>query len=130
MDEDEFQQNVLDDVLLPNAWELNNTARTGSELLFFNRVPKVGSQTFMELLRRLSIRNRFGKCTYFTPFKEISKASNQIFDYSTEVQNEPFDMTVRSRGTNISFATEFNTLTARKENNNTREYKFASFLPL
>ncbi|CAG9793937.1 unnamed protein product [Diatraea saccharalis] len=29
------------------------------ELLFFNRVPKVGSQTFMELLRRLAIRNQF-----------------------------------------------------------------------
>jgi Sulfotransferase family len=29
-------------------------------VIFFNRVPKVGSQTFMELLRRLSIRNQFG----------------------------------------------------------------------
>lgn len=28
--------------------------------MFFNRVPKVGSQTFMELLRRLSMRNIFG----------------------------------------------------------------------
>lgn len=28
-------------------------------MIFFNRVPKVGSQTFMELLRRLSIRNGF-----------------------------------------------------------------------
>ncbi|XP_026325168.1 heparan sulfate 2-O-sulfotransferase pipe isoform X2 [Hyposmocoma kahamanoa] len=60
VDEEEFQQNALDEVLLPKAWELNNTARTDSELLFFNRVPKVGSQTLMELLRRLSIRNRFG----------------------------------------------------------------------
>lgn len=64
MDEEEFQQNALDEMLLPKVWELNNTARTDSELLFFNRVPKVGSQTFMELLRRLSIRNRFGKFTY------------------------------------------------------------------
>ncbi|XP_043248636.1 heparan sulfate 2-O-sulfotransferase pipe isoform X3 [Colletes gigas] len=38
---------------------LNNTKRAGREVLFFNRVPKVGSQTFMELLRRLSMRNGF-----------------------------------------------------------------------
>ena len=39
--------------------ELNNTRKSGKELLFFNRVPKVGSQTAMELLRLLSIRNDF-----------------------------------------------------------------------
>ncbi|XP_018052723.1 PREDICTED: heparan sulfate 2-O-sulfotransferase pipe [Atta colombica] len=38
---------------------LNNTKRADRQVLFFNRVPKVGSQTFMELLRRLSIRNAF-----------------------------------------------------------------------
>ncbi|XP_015608993.1 heparan sulfate 2-O-sulfotransferase pipe isoform X2 [Cephus cinctus] len=38
---------------------LNNTKRAGKQVLFFNRVPKVGSQTFMELLRRLSMRNGF-----------------------------------------------------------------------
>lgn len=38
---------------------LNNTRRADRQVLFFNRVPKVGSQTFMELLRRLSIRNAF-----------------------------------------------------------------------
>ncbi|GLG99529.1 Heparan sulfate 2-O-sulfotransferase pipe [Gryllus bimaculatus] len=43
-----------------DATELNNTRRAGVEVVFFNRVPKVGSQTFMELLRRLSVRNRFG----------------------------------------------------------------------
>ena len=38
---------------------LNNTRRADRSVLFFNRVPKVGSQTFMELLRRLSMRNGF-----------------------------------------------------------------------
>ncbi|XP_026473237.1 heparan sulfate 2-O-sulfotransferase pipe [Ctenocephalides felis] len=38
---------------------LNNTRKAELEVIFFNRVPKVGSQTFMELLRRLSIRNSF-----------------------------------------------------------------------
>lgn len=42
-----------------SAWDLNNTRRAGTEIVFFNRVPKVGSQTFMELLRRLSVRNEF-----------------------------------------------------------------------
>ncbi|CAH2091037.1 unnamed protein product [Euphydryas editha] len=50
----------LHEEVLPDPWELNNTARADVELLFFNRVPKVGSQTFMELLRRLAIRNQFG----------------------------------------------------------------------
>lgn len=43
-----------------DAKSLNNTQNARQQLMFFNRVPKVGSQTFMELLRRLSIRNEFG----------------------------------------------------------------------
>lgn len=39
--------------------QLNNTRLARQEMMFFNRVPKVGSQTFMELLRRLSIRNGY-----------------------------------------------------------------------
>lgn len=40
--------------------QLNNTRKADQEIVFFNRVPKVGSQTLMELIRRLSLRNRFG----------------------------------------------------------------------
>lgn len=39
---------------------LNNTRKAQQDILFFNRVPKVGSQTLMELMRRLSIKNNFG----------------------------------------------------------------------
>ena len=40
--------------------ELNNTGRaTNQELLIFNRVPKVGSQTILTLLNKLSWRNNF-----------------------------------------------------------------------
>lgn len=39
---------------------LNNTKKAQQNIVFFNRVPKVGSQTLMELLRRLSIKNNFG----------------------------------------------------------------------
>lgn len=42
-----------------NLKALNNTRKAGIEVVFFNRVPKVGSQTFMELLRRLSLKNDF-----------------------------------------------------------------------
>lgn len=38
---------------------LNNTRKAAHNIMFFNRVPKVGSQTIMELLRRLSIKNNF-----------------------------------------------------------------------
>ncbi|XP_004931534.1 heparan sulfate 2-O-sulfotransferase pipe [Bombyx mori] len=58
--QEQIEQEYLDKELIPEPWELNNTARAGREMLFFNRVPKVGSQTFMELLRRLAIRNQFG----------------------------------------------------------------------
>ncbi|KOB68228.1 Pipe, partial [Operophtera brumata] len=57
---EESEQAYLDELLVPEPWELNNTARAGTDILFFNRVPKVGSQTFMELLRRLAIKNQFG----------------------------------------------------------------------
>ncbi|XP_053606260.1 heparan sulfate 2-O-sulfotransferase pipe [Plodia interpunctella] len=61
---EDSQQDIVDEyvdeLLVPEPWELNNTARAGIDLLFFNRVPKVGSQTFMELLRRLALRNQFG----------------------------------------------------------------------
>jgi len=39
--------------------ELNNTRKATKETLFFNRVPKVGSQTAMELLKSLAIKNNF-----------------------------------------------------------------------
>ena len=42
-----------------NLDALNNTRRAEKQILVFNRVPKVGSQTFMELLQRLSVRNNF-----------------------------------------------------------------------
>lgn len=43
-----------------NPAQLNNTRKADHQVMFFNRVPKVGSQTVMELLRRLAIRNGFG----------------------------------------------------------------------
>jgi len=42
-----------------SSFDLNNTRKAGTQIIFFNRVPKVGSQTFMELLRRLSVKNNF-----------------------------------------------------------------------
>lgn len=50
---------ILIQQVINNAYTLNNTRKAGRDLLFFNRVPKVGSQTFMELLRRLSSQNKF-----------------------------------------------------------------------
>lgn len=44
---------------MPNAFELNNTRKALQEILFFNRVPKVGSQTFMELMKQLAYMNEF-----------------------------------------------------------------------
>lgn len=38
---------------------LNNTKKANKDLLFFNRVPKVGSQTTMELIKTLAIKNDY-----------------------------------------------------------------------
>lgn len=66
----------LQEEVLPDPWELNNTARSDVELLFFNRVPKVGSQTFMELLRRLAIRNQFGMYLFIISFSSVIVVSS------------------------------------------------------
>jgi len=57
---------LLDDVtssrlLSQNANKdgLNNTKKVSKATLFFNRVPKVGSQTLMDLLQKLAVRNEF-----------------------------------------------------------------------
>ncbi|CAO1430220.1 unnamed protein product [Diamesa serratosioi] len=50
---------ILKSMSTLNTRSLNNTRRAENQIVFFNRVPKVGSQTFMELLRRLAIRNNF-----------------------------------------------------------------------
>jgi len=42
-----------------NAWALNNTRLAESQILIFNRVPKVGSVMFMNLLEMLGERNHF-----------------------------------------------------------------------
>merc|ERR1711884_927130 len=42
-----------------NPVDYNNTVKAKKEVLFFNRVPKVGSQTTMELLKSLAKRNNF-----------------------------------------------------------------------
>lgn len=45
--------------MVGDAQSLNNTVKSAKGMLFFNRVPKVGSQTFMELLNRLSVQHHF-----------------------------------------------------------------------
>ncbi|CAG7835447.1 unnamed protein product [Allacma fusca] len=42
-----------------NVTALNNTRNAVKETLFFNRVPKVGSQTIMDLMQRLASLNNF-----------------------------------------------------------------------
>ena len=60
--------------------ELNNTRKAKREILFFNRVPKVGSQTTMELLKSLSLKNKFHYHKDKTQKVEVIK-----LNYSQEV---------------------------------------------
>jgi len=59
-----------------DPFELNNTRKAVKETLFFNRVPKVGSQTTMELMKSLSKRNNFHYHKDRTQKVETIKLSN------------------------------------------------------
>jgi hypothetical protein len=50
-----FERLRLSTELAFEATALNNTGRGEKEVLFFNRVPKVGSQTIMDLLKHLQV---------------------------------------------------------------------------
>merc|ERR1712110_325760 len=54
-----LSRELSNEKLLLDPKELNNTRKATKEILFFNRVPKVGSQTTMELLKSLSHKNQF-----------------------------------------------------------------------
>ena len=54
--------------------KLNNTRKAETDKLFFNRVPKVGSQTIISLLRRMQNINNF---THFTDNQEIKNKQGE-----------------------------------------------------
>ena len=56
--------------------ELNNTRKAKRDILFFNRVPKVGSQLTMELLKSLSLKNKFHYHKDKTQKVEVIKLTN------------------------------------------------------
>ena len=62
------QFNLLKVLQTFNSDELNNTRKADREVLFFNRVPKVGSQSMMALIDALSNRNNF---TVYADFPRI-----------------------------------------------------------
>ena len=76
--------------------ELNNTRKATKDVLFFNRVPKVGSQTTMELLKKLSVKNNFNyhkdrtqkvetiKLTYKEEVKVLNLLTNQSINCDSD----------------------------------------------
>ncbi|XP_023348685.1 heparan sulfate 2-O-sulfotransferase pipe [Eurytemora carolleeae] len=67
--------------------ELNNTRKAVKETLFFNRVPKVGSQTTMELLKSLAIKNNFHYHKDRTQKVETIKLSNSEQKHLSKLVN-------------------------------------------
>ena len=65
--------------------ELNNTRKAKRDILFFNRVPKVGSQLTMELLKSLSLKNKFHYHKDKTQKVEVIKLT-----HSQEVSSDSF----------------------------------------
>ena len=62
-----------------NATALNNTRKASKHTIFFNRVPKVGSQTISVLLQMLATQNKFGFET------EEPKRFSQIQEWETSL---------------------------------------------
>ncbi|XP_053954283.1 heparan sulfate 2-O-sulfotransferase pipe-like [Anastrepha ludens] len=68
---------------------LNNTQFAETDLLFFNRVPKVGSEHLIELIRRLSTINGFGasRALFSEPIRqslldeEQEELANELIGY-------------------------------------------------
>ena len=76
--------------IIPSAYELNNTRKALQEILFFNRVPKVGSQTFMELMKQLAYMNDFHFHRDGVQRVEMIRLSmQQQYDLSTAIANLP-----------------------------------------
>lgn len=67
---------------------MNNTQFAETNLLLFNRVPKVGSEQLIELIRRLSVRNDFGVSR--APFSEPVRQRLEE-DEQEELANELLD---------------------------------------
>ncbi|XP_061388106.1 heparan sulfate 2-O-sulfotransferase pipe-like, partial [Musca vetustissima] len=69
VDDDEYE---YDDDELYSADALNNTKKAEVDVVFFNRVPKVGSQSLMELMQRL------GKVNHFVHSRDVGKPHETI----------------------------------------------------
>ena len=65
-------------ILILQPIKLNNTRKAQKEILFFNRVPKVGSQTTMELMRALALKNNFHYHKDRTQKVETIKLTNNV----------------------------------------------------
>lgn len=61
--------------------QLNVTANAEIDVLFFNRVPKVGSQTFMELMKRLADQNGY------VTNKDVAQRAEQVRMNQVQEQN-------------------------------------------
>uniref|UniRef100_A0A1I8NXT4 Heparan sulfate 2-O-sulfotransferase pipe n=1 Tax=Stomoxys calcitrans TaxID=35570 RepID=A0A1I8NXT4_STOCA len=70
-EDDEYDDDDYDSLYSADA--LNNTKKAQVELVFFNRVPKVGSQSLMELMARL------GNVHNFLHSRDQGKAHETIF---------------------------------------------------
>ena len=72
------QLSELDQYMDLVRFELNNSVRADDQdLLMFNRVPKVGSQTMLRLLELLSKRNNF--IAYKDSFENVRKNGENTF---------------------------------------------------
>ena len=69
--------------------ELNNTRKAKRDILFFNRVPKVGSQLTMELLKSLSLKNKFHYHKDKTQKVEVIKLTHSQ-EVSGDIKKNPF----------------------------------------
>ncbi|KAM7356283.1 heparan sulfate 2-O-sulfotransferase pipe [Cochliomyia hominivorax] len=102
--DDEKKKNI--DTLNPKL--LNNTQFATFDFLIFNRVPKVGSEQLIELIRRLSEKNKFGFSR--APFSE---PISYVLDEDDQAE---LTETIHNMGTPYAYSKHFNYINFRKYN--------------
>ncbi|TRY79746.1 hypothetical protein TCAL_01963, partial [Tigriopus californicus] len=84
--------------------ELNITGRGNPDMLIFNRVPKVGSQTIMNLIGYLRAANDFDAFTSLDNMPEYSKDSETVFLPDAPMRQLTVDSLMKTQNKGKSFA--------------------------
>ena len=74
-----YNYHSVNQALRTKCAEINTTARANQDILIFNRVPKVGSQTLTHLIAGLTKTNGFNPFTSVTGMPDYGKSVETVW---------------------------------------------------